>query len=437
MGAVRTSLPVPRVVEDYRQSGYTDTQTLQAALDAGGWLWLDRNYTITSRLSGTTAKTRLSGTGTITQSTAAQGGFLWSADDCVIEGVTLVGSSTTGNSDVYGVSFTGDRGTVRGCNISGFTVGATLAGDYCKAINNHVGSAIGTGSGQGYGVLVLAPDCVVSGNTMQTIGRHGVYLSGNASYGGALRATVSGNVITLDGSLSDGIKVYATSAQTAITLATITGNTVRHINPQSGATQGISVYENVTDCTITGNTILGTNSAALKVAATGASLPYRIVFSGNACNHSGGGYFIKLEESGSYRPTDCVFRGNTSDVDSFTAIYDGGTNSTFIGNYPYARSEPVQAIWTSPAPAAAATPSVYKGNVFTVANGGATTVTNLLHGKQGQKVTLIFSDENTTLQHGSNLKLAGGSDFVSSANDVVGLVYTGSVWVETERSVNG
>ena len=79
------------------------------------------------------------------------------------------------------------------------------------------------------------------------------------------------------------------------------------------------------------------------------------------------------------------------------------------------------------------TPSVGYGNVFRTNNSGPTTITNLDEGQQGQRVTIIFLDANTTLS-GASFDLSGA--FTSTANDTITLVKYASKWYEVSRSVN-
>jgi len=82
------------------------------------------------------------------------------------------------------------------------------------------------------------------------------------------------------------------------------------------------------------------------------------------------------------------------------------------------------------------TPSVARADVFAVANTGGITITAFDDGRVGQVLTLIFEDGNTTVADGANLHLAGGANFVSSADDVLVLIFDGTHWYEVSRSVN-
>ena len=80
------------------------------------------------------------------------------------------------------------------------------------------------------------------------------------------------------------------------------------------------------------------------------------------------------------------------------------------------------------------TPSVAGGVCFATNNTGATTITTFDDGASGQRITIVFTDANTTLTDGGNLKLAGG--FTSTADDTMELIFNGTTWFELGRSVN-
>lgn len=73
------------------------------------------------------------------------------------------------------------------------------------------------------------------------------------------------------------------------------------------------------------------------------------------------------------------------------------------------------------------------GNAFHIS--GTTTVTSIdaTSSITGRQVVLVF-DGVLTFTDGSNLKLAG--NFVTTADDVITLIYDGTAWNEIARSVN-
>ena len=82
------------------------------------------------------------------------------------------------------------------------------------------------------------------------------------------------------------------------------------------------------------------------------------------------------------------------------------------------------------------TPNVGLGDVFTLTNSGAISITAFDNAQVGQIITLIFTDGNTTVVDGANLHLAGGVNFVGSADDILVLLWDGTHWYEVSRSVN-
>ncbi|MFH1320319.1 MAG: hypothetical protein ABII90_06685, partial [Bacteroidota bacterium] len=77
------------------------------------------------------------------------------------------------------------------------------------------------------------------------------------------------------------------------------------------------------------------------------------------------------------------------------------------------------------------TPSVAGYNYLLVTNSGATTITNFDDAIKGQMITLIFTDGNTTITDGANIKLSAA--FTSSADDAMTLLFSSQGWVELSR----
>ena len=82
------------------------------------------------------------------------------------------------------------------------------------------------------------------------------------------------------------------------------------------------------------------------------------------------------------------------------------------------------------------TPSVANGNLFTIANTGATVITAFDDGAEGQLIILKFSDANTTITASATIKLVGGLNFVSTADDTLTLIRISTAWYECSRSLN-
>ena len=82
------------------------------------------------------------------------------------------------------------------------------------------------------------------------------------------------------------------------------------------------------------------------------------------------------------------------------------------------------------------TPSVANGNLFTIANAAPTVITAFDDGAEGQPIILKFSDANTTITASASIKLIGGLNFVSTADDTMVLIRISTAWFELSRSVN-
>ena len=79
------------------------------------------------------------------------------------------------------------------------------------------------------------------------------------------------------------------------------------------------------------------------------------------------------------------------------------------------------------------TPNVYGLSYLRIANTGATTITQLANGVDGQVLTLQFADVNTTITR-NNSYLVGGANYTSGINTTLTLVSYNGNWYELARS---
>jgi hypothetical protein len=76
-----------------------------------------------------------------------------------------------------------------------------------------------------------------------------------------------------------------------------------------------------------------------------------------------------------------------------------------------------------------ATPSVKGGVCFKTANAGATTITDFDDGIDGQEITVVIDDANTTVDFTStNLKGNAGADWTPAQYDHMVCTYDGTYW---------
>lgn len=77
------------------------------------------------------------------------------------------------------------------------------------------------------------------------------------------------------------------------------------------------------------------------------------------------------------------------------------------------------------------TPSVSGARVFVTNNAGATTITTFDDAVNGQEITVIAGDNNTTIQNGANMKTVGGLNITLTTDDVVRFVKSGATWYQS------
>jgi hypothetical protein len=83
------------------------------------------------------------------------------------------------------------------------------------------------------------------------------------------------------------------------------------------------------------------------------------------------------------------------------------------------------------------TPTVAGSRVFLTANTGATSITTFDDSVNGQEITVIAGDNNTTIVAGANMKTVGGANIVLTTDDAVRFVRAGSNWYQASPvSVN-
>jgi len=141
-----------------------------------------------------------------------------------------------------------------------------------------------------------------------------------------------------------------------------------------------------------------------------------------------------IESNGGIKIGSSVQGSPTAGTIQFDGINFQGHDGTAWTNLDYQPSDPGIGIFTD----ADTTPSVSGYNVWK--NDDSTsvyTITNFDDGVPGKEITIIFSGlSEVTIQNNSNVHLQSGSDFVATLNDTLKLVYDGSAWFETSRSVN-
>lgn len=422
-----------------------------------------------------------------------------SGDDCAIIGMGDIShlDASAGTSSTTILTVTGERARLQDFKITGNRVaggtaqtvslgksGATAAENYRLdglTLVNSGGVGIGTTRATDN---VWVSRCYVNTPRLSGIFLQGVdggYVWGNfvegynqadtAGHAGIVLSDSSGVLATsclLFGNhtyngLGQGIKTAAATGNNIVF-----GNTIDTTLPSAGEGMGIGdntlvLGNRIHNTDVTGLLVTGARSniliqantisnvsqnvsaahAAIAIDANGGALSHvsvkdNFVFDDqgspttsravNVQDTAGGGSISSLFIDGNHQDS-CV---NAQPLSFGSGLASGTIVGVNIGNsgiaYPH---QPVFTFTDQDT-----TPSVARGNVFKAANTMATTITTFNDGTDGKRITVIFSDALTTIQDGANLNLSGGSDFTSTADDVMELVYDGTSWYEISRSVN-
>ena len=352
----------------------------------------------------------------------------------------LYGNGTGGFSNVTigsGISFaggtlsaTGSGGTVTSVSGTGTVNGITLTGTVTSSGSLTLG---GTLSGIGNSQLTNSTisGVALGGNLFNLTAGTGVSFSAGTTYNGSaaitINATGTGGTVTSVAALTLG--TTGTDLSSTVANGTTTPVITLNVPTASAANRGaLSAADWTTFNNKTSNT--GT------VTSVAATVPSFLSVSGSPITTSG---TLALTYSGTALP---VANGGTG-ATSFTAnqilygsfsqsanlTYDG-TNLSVLGTAS-AGHVYRQGTYTD----GATTPSVAGVSFLYIANTSATTITNFTGAVQGQIITLIFSNANTTINR-SNAYLSLGVNFVSTARDTLTLIYYGVLWYEVSRSVN-
>lgn len=283
------------------------------------------------------------------------------------------------------------------------------------------------------------PDIAFSVQDGEAVGGRWSFLLANGS-GGAATASIGGGAVTSI-AVTDGgagyksapmITISGGGGSGAVAKAVISNGMISAITMVSGGS-GYSTAPNVTITPCTGALravfVLGGDvprrsqtSAAIgmeiqKDAVLDVGKSIRLARANSSALDSA----LKNNEDGSFSITIAGLLAATFNADG-TQSYGRAWNSKIVG------------ISTGGGPGTVLT--VSDGNLFSLVYPVATTITDLSGGKAGQEVTIICGNGNLTIANSATVKLAGGVNFVGTADDVITLVYSGSSWREKSRSIN-
>lgn len=190
----------------------------------------------------------------------------------------------------------------------------------------------------------------------------------------------------------------------------------------------------------TGDIVLGAGFKATTSAPSFSSLDLTgnardALISGAIIGDGGGAYTISTTTKSAMVEGAVLTSGSSGLVNGIGLqgrLFIDGIYSEYLNNVRY--KVPAGSVqFTSNS----TTPDVSGGGVFKTSNSSPTMITNFLNGYDGQEITVVTNDTNTTIQDNANIKLAGSVNFVAtSGNDTIKFVRTFGTWFETGRSDN-
>jgi hypothetical protein len=281
-----------------------------------------------------------------------------------------------GAVNVSRVTITNNR--VRTCGMEGITVRDPNAlGDsegYAVVANNDVSDVTRSGI-----EIKERGRVTISNNTVDGVTREGIYIQNTTTKRAGI--SVIGNQVS-------NVTRHGMDINFCDTL-TVSGNNVR--------TTGITgmVITNCDDVSVIGNVVNDHTTRGIQIASSCS----RGVVDGNVIRGDGSSTEgIRLDANVKAGPNNVITNCSTA----------------WVGSYKPSRALPVNDT----------TPSVLDGRVFVTANSSATTISMFDDGEDGQEISILFRDTNTTIDFtGTQLSGNAGVDWTPATNDSMRCVY--------------
>ena len=252
--------------------------------------------------------------------------------------------------------------------------GAALGDDVFSVIANNIID----GSGDDGIRLTDTAQCIISGNSISDSGLRGIAMNASA-LAGIDQVTIANNMVQNSGSQNYTLN--------DLRYSTVIGNT------SIGATTWGMVVGVNTDVDVLGNYVTGSGNYGFRISGANTGLRLK-----NNRSNSNAGVGYRLD-------TSCDF--DSSNL---------GTTSGAFGRMRIAADLDT-------------TPTVLNTYVLRTANTGATIISDFDDGYDGQEVTVIINDNNTTIDFTStNLKGNGNSNWSPVQTDSMRCVKTGTIW---------
>jgi hypothetical protein len=275
--------------------------------------------------------------------------------------------------------------------------------------------------------LDLVQDVFVNNNICRKNSAGGILMTHSK------RMAVTGNVCN-DNNYDNSGNAGGIEADYAVYNAIISKNQCSETRTGASRTQTIGIRivpqtgtSTASDIVVEGNICDNNLLHGIQVEPVGATTAKNIIISSNICNNnSSRGIFLAESTTGSITATvvnnRCI--NNTSQDLRVSAL------NVLISNNVFVTQLDVR-FWDFPA--LATTPTVGARMLFRANNTSATTISNFLSAREGQEISILGANGNTTIEQGL-IQLKGVVNVILPNNGTITLIYQGSVWREKSRS---
>ncbi len=277
-----------------------------------------------------------------------RGIIILDSNNCIVSGLSVIGSACTGAGEAVGIAIEGGRhNTISfcaadSCDDSGICVGYDIAAYFAQSEEDRVNPDTGidgaghiiignvvTNTVEGTGIEIMRADSLTISNN-QVSGASQYCIRVDATYG----STITGNVLSGSGAEAISIQGYGDASLVGSLFSgvikepigvTVTGNVVRGVNGirlMQGATD-VVISSNIFDGPYTGaNIILDKyhwhgNSSALEYAWKNVSIIGNTLLNGTTgilVQGQGNGLAIRDNSIGEFLTTGIYFRANTDSM---------------------------------------------------------------------------------------------------------------------------
>ncbi len=229
------------------------------------------------------------------------------------------------------------------------------------------------------------------------------------------------------GSLTEHMWLSTSGLEARAYLGVFGGSAKFELSANSSATAWLKATSTDTGLILMGNGTEGVGIGANMDAAASLATGVTAVVKDNTTTTGDTLFAVDAGdgEAGNLQEWRADDKSVLASVDAVGKMSAAGLDITAAGNITYFDSVNV---------ASTATMTLPEGNLVHITGTDAITTMNTCNAANNGRLAHLIFDDVLTFTDGNNLKLAG--DFVTTADDTIGLVCDGANWYEMSRSIN-